>query len=129
VIPPDFGIYEFRIDNLDALQYIQSRDSAAAELDSIYNSLDNNIFPLLFEILISGRDIVLLPFDRIISGYVDPLSVNYYEVIIPTKGYVVVEMSSCLGEMQFGHSQNQTEFLAENYVSKVNNPYGKYLTH
>jgi hypothetical protein len=104
LIPPEFGLYEFRIDNIDAVQYQMTRDSTAKELDQIYNSDDNNEYSLDFEILISGRDIVLLPLDRTINGYIDPMAVNYYECIVPLKGFVVVEMNSCLGDMQFGHS-------------------------
>ena len=72
----------------------------------MYDYKDNDLFPQVFELLISGRDMIILPLDHSVNGFIEPESINYYESLIPEKGYVIVEMSSCVGDMRFGYSQN-----------------------
>jgi hypothetical protein len=36
--------------------------------------------------LINARDMLMMPMDRIMHGFLDPGSINYYETIIKSKG-------------------------------------------
>jgi hypothetical protein len=55
-------------------------------------------------VLINGRDMVLSPLDHALNTYIEPNSINYFETIIPYDGFALVEMSSCIGDMQFGYN-------------------------
>ncbi len=69
---------------------------------------------------------LMMPMDRIMHGFLDPGSINYYETIIKSKGQVVIEMTSCLGDMEFGYSQDYDNFLNEKYEFQSYNTNGKY---
>jgi hypothetical protein len=64
----------------------------------------NTANELHFEVLVNARDIIVSPFNKPSTGYLESSSINYYETIVPSKGIIVVEISSCIGDLEFGYS-------------------------
>lgn len=47
--------------------------------------------------MINARDMVILAFDKPVHGFLESFSVNYYEILVVSDGFVVLELVSCVG--------------------------------
>ena len=64
------------------------------------------------QVSINSRDIQMMPYNTLNIGYLEPVSVNYYELNVPQAGSVVFELLECAGEVQLSYSQDYDDFLA-----------------
>lgn len=125
-LPGELGLYEITCINNAAMLELNTQDASQKQLNQIYDIDDNGRHTLAFEVMVNGRDMVILPLGRQVSGYLDESSVNYYESIVRQKGIIVVEMNSCLGDMDLGYSQDYDDFLEENYLESSLAGQGKH---
>lgn len=103
------------------LKVLSVRDSTAIyalpERQGAYQIIfkNNGKSQVTFNAYINTRDMTLVPFNEKIEHVLVPDSVNYYEFIAPSKGYVALYMTHCAGPMQMGWSQNYEQFINKEY--------------
>lgn len=55
-------------------------------------------------IYVNTRDMTLLPLNHKIEHYLTEDSINYYEVIIPYKGFIALDIQHCTGSLHMGYT-------------------------
>lgn len=83
---------------------------------------DHLIKTLNISITINLRDILLIPLTYRIEHALGQTSINYYEVIIPKKGYLTLSTIHCAGDFSMGFSQDLDSLLNKEYSSTFDYP-------
>ena len=70
---------------------------------------------LNYSLAINGRDVAVLPYDFNYQGVLEGKHSRYYEVYVPKKGHLVLELMDCFGEVQILVSRSYEKVIKEEF--------------
>ena len=80
-----------------------------------------------FTVVVNARDMTLVPLNIPVQHLLVENSVNYYEFFSPTKGYFLIHLLHCTGDLIFGYSQEYDKIINHQFdyqaTSKPGNLY------
>ena len=73
---------------------------------------------LNYSLFVNGRDVTILPYDYNYQGVIEGKHSRYYEIYVPKKGYLALEMMDCFGEIDVLVARDYEKVLKEEFEEK-----------
>lgn len=78
--------------------------------------IENNAgHDLNYSLVINGRDVSIIPFDFNYQGILEAKQSRYYEIFVPSKGYLALEFMECFGEVKILVSRDYDKVVKEEF--------------
>ena len=72
-----------------------------------------------FTISVGGRDVSILPYDFSIQNKIESYKSIYYEMFIPRRGYLVIELTECYGDTFIFVTQDYKKLIKEEFENAI----------
>lgn len=72
-----------------------------------------------FTISVGGRDVSILPYDFTIQNTIESYKNKYYEMYIPRRGYLVIELTECYGDTFLFMTQDYKKLIKEEFEDAI----------